>query len=259
MYISGKLKDKTINFYKPTITNFDSEGIDAIEANISYNGELILPPWNESIESKLKRKQEELINRGIEKTKELANKKYFSLKYEIDKTITIICATPRKYSFALFECYYQVILSSTSITNLVLRTREFKKFLESITNENINQIDLEIKIALFLNRQAYNQEETNRAKDAKFNIDHEEILSSSLEEIVTFGEFASPNRVRKIASNLTDIEASKLVLPIYFAIPDEVRANKFLALCRTPDLDEGHIKRSLKKLELPSNYQNLIR
>ena len=120
MYVSGKLKDKTINFYKSTITNFDSEGIEAIEANISYDGELILPPWDKGKELKLERKQEEIINRGIEKTKNLAHQKYFSLKYEVDKMITMICSTPRKYSFALFECYYQVILSSTSNTNLIL-------------------------------------------------------------------------------------------------------------------------------------------
>lgn len=259
MYISGILKDKTINFYKPTITNFDHEGFDAIEANISYDGELILPPWNKDKEIALEHKQEELINRGIEKTKALTSQKYFSLKYEVDKTIMMIYATPRKYSFALFECYYQIILSSTSITNLILRSKEFKKLLESIVNENINQIDLDIKIALFLNHHSFDQRETHRAKDIKFNINHHDIPSSSLEEIITFGEYVSPNRVPKIANNLTDIEASKLVLPIYFAISDEKQANKFLALCRTPELDEEYIKRSLKKLKLPNNYQNLIR
>lgn len=257
MYISGKLKDKTISFYKPSIANFDHEGIDVIKATISYEGELLFPTWEKEKESILARKQETLIQEGIERTRNLTNLKYFNLKCEVDKVLTLINATPRKYSFALFECYYKIILSSTSAANLVLSSSAFKDFIETITSENLNQIDLDIKIALFLQHQSYIK--PDKAKDIKFNLNHEDIPSSSLEEIITFGEFASPNRVKKIAHNLSDIEASKLVLPIYFAIKEERVANNFLAMCRTPDLDESHIKRSLKKLELPHHYQNLIR
>lgn len=257
MYISGKLKDKTIEFYKPSLTNFDHEKLEIKTATLSYEGEFILP--QKYMEEKLILKQEELVARGIATTKSLASKKYFSVKKEVDEILTLIKNTPRNYSFALFECYYQIILKSSSITNLIIRSKDFRKFIENVINEQANQIDLEIKISLFLKQAPYDHKSVKKEKEAKFKISDDQILSSSLEEIITFGEFVSPKRVPIIASSINDLEASKLVLPIYFAIPNEQDANTFLKLCQTPDLDEEQIKRNATRLRIPSNIVNLIR
>ena len=50
-----------------------------------------------------------------------------------------------------------------------------------------------------------------------------------------------------------------MVLPIYFAIESELDANKFLNLCRIPDLDEEQVKRNARTLHIPENITNLIR
>ena len=61
MYVSGTLKKKTSEFYKPTITLFDKEGIAIKIGSFNYDGELLMTPWEKSSEIKLIKRQEEHI------------------------------------------------------------------------------------------------------------------------------------------------------------------------------------------------------
>lgn len=259
MYVSGTLKKKTIEFYKPTITYFDKEGIAIKDGSFNYDGELLMPPWEKSIEIKLIKRQEEHIQKGIDKTRFLTNMKYPKLISEINRILKIIKETDRKYSFALFETFYKIILASESKQDCLIRIKGFEIFLNWLEKEEINQIELELLIKLFLERKNYDKESLQRQKEETFHIKEDEILSESIHEIITFGEFLSPSRVPKIANSLNDIELSKLVLPIYFAISKEKDANDFLKMCRIAELDQEQVKRNATRMRIPSNIQNLIR
>lgn len=260
MYISGSIKKKTIEFYKPNIISFGENELMTDKIVLTYDGELLVLPWNITLEKKLIAKQESLISQGIDKTLFVSNKKFTNINAKIKQTLQKIERTDRRYTFILFECFYNLIILSLNKEELMIRVEEFENFINWLETEEINQIDLDILISLFLNKKEYDQESLKIAKEKKFQIIEEEILTESLNKIITFGEFISPNRVPKVANTLaTDIESSKLVLPIYFAIPNELDANKFLNLCRTPDLDETLVKKNATRLRIPSNIQNLIR
>lgn len=260
MYISGSIKKKTVEFYKPSIISFSDQEFMTNKTILNYDGELLVLPWDKPIEQKLIKKQEDLIMSGIEKTLFVSTKKFNNVSLEITRILQKIKATERKYSFALFECLYKLVILANTKDELILRLQEFEIFINWLDTEKINQIDLELLISLFLKKEKYDKETLKQAKEQKFYIIEEEILSEALYKIIIFGEFTSPSRVSKVASTLCqDIEYSKLVLPIYFAIPSELDANNFLKLCRTPDLDEEQVKRNARLLRIPNNLQNLIR
>lgn len=260
MYISGTLKKKTVEFYKPSINNFSDQEFMTDKIILNYDGELLVLPWDKPIEQKLIKKQEALIESGIEKTIFVSTKKFNNIKLEITRILQKVKTTERKYSFALFECLYKIIISADTKDELILKLQEFEIFINWLDTQEINQIDLEVLISLFLKRGKYDQETLKKAKEQKFHVIEEEILSEDLYKTIIFGEFVSPSRVSKVASTLhQDIEYSKLVLPIYFAIPNELEANQFLKLCRTPDLDEEQVKKNARLLRIPTNLQNLIR
>ena len=256
MYVSGKLKDKTIEFYKPKITEITEDGFATNKAFIGYDGTLT----DELKESALIPRQEKYLKSESDKINFLITRNFFKIKVETMKIVEKIMSTERKFSYALFECFYELVLSTKNIDELLSRYLEFEDFMDYVELENPNQIDLDILIKLFLNSTSYDKENLNLAKVQKFHITEEDIPTKSLDSIITFGEFASPTRVAKVASTLKeDIERSNLILPAYFAIPDEATANKFLNSCRNEFLDEEQIKRNAARLRIPNNIQNLIR
>lgn len=260
MYISGSLKDKTINFYKAKINSFDDQGINTPQMNIEYDGKLIFPPWEQPLEQKLKARQEKLITQGQEKAAVFSKMKYSSLKSEINKTLALILSTNRKHTFALLECFYKLLITSDHISEMKNRLDEFHDLINYLEEEHFNQIEINLLLKLFLTKKSWDHAMLTQAKETEFHIKEDEILSESLEEIITFGEFTSPTRVPKIANTIaSDIEYSKMILPLYFSIPDELTANKFLTLCRKQNLDREQIKRNASKLNIPENLQNLIR
>ena len=241
MYVSGTLKDKAITFYKPKIMNFSENEFMTNKILFSYDGEIISLPWDKDKITKLAKRQELLIQKFMENILVLASKKYPSLKTEIQKMFRIIIKTPRKFTYGLFVCLYETIISSNK-------------------EENINQIDFDIIRTLFLKQKDYDKTSLFEEKIKKFHIIDEEIPTNTLRTIITFGEFISPKRVPKIASTLNqDIKYSNMVLPIYFAIPNELDANKFLMLCKNSSLDEEQIKKNATRLRIPENITNLIR
>ena len=260
MYVSGELKEKTINFFKKDIINFDIEEIKTTRLNISYHGEITSPPWENNYVAKLKKRQEELITAKEENIKLFVKLKFPLINLEIHRLLLTILQTSRKYTFSLLECFYQLIMNANSIDALMEKLKEFAKLIYYIDSKEYDQIDLPIVLELFLKEKDYSEDSLRKRKSEKFHLNEDEILTESLREIATFGEFASPNRVPKIANTLMkEMETSQLIAPIYFAIPDELTANKFLKLCRNPQIEEEQIKKNATLLRIPNNLQNLIR
>lgn len=259
MYVSGSLKDKTINFYKAKINSFDEQGINTSHMSIEYDGHLIFPPWEQTLEQKLKIRQEKLISTEQEKTVLFSKMKYSFLKREINKILAMILSTNRKHTYALLECFYKLIMTSDHTSEIKNRLDELRDLISYIEAEEFNQIEIDLLLKLFLSKKEWNHTMLTQAKEETFHIKEDEILSESLTNLITFGEFASPTRVPKIANTLaSDIEYSKMILPLYFAIPDEVTANKFLTLCRKPDLDIEQIKRNASKLNIPESVNKFV-
>ena len=259
MYVSGTLKDKAITFYKPKIMNFSENEFMTNKILFSYDGEIISLPWDKDKITKLAKRQELLIQKFMENILVLASKKYPSLKTEIQKMFQIIIKTPRKFTYGLFECLYETIISSNK-DELLKRLTKLELLINYLEEENINQIDFDIIRTLFLKQKDYDKTSLFEEKVKKFHIIDEEIPTNTLRTIITFGEFISPKRVPKIASTLNqDIKYSNMVLPIYFAIPNELDANKFLMLCKNSSLDEEQIKKNATRLRIPENITNLIR
>lgn len=50
MYVSGTLKNKVIDFYKPSITAFSEEGLMTDKIVFGYDGEILTPPWDQALE-----------------------------------------------------------------------------------------------------------------------------------------------------------------------------------------------------------------
>lgn len=260
MYVSGTLKNKVIDFYKPSITAYSEEGLMTDKIVFGYDGEILTPPWDQALEKKLSKREEALIEQGIEKTLFITSKKFPSIHFDVKRMLLNLKNIDRKYAYALFECLYEMIISINTKDELAHRLQTFSSFINNLDEISQNQIDLDILISLFLQGKDCNIENLKLAKEQKFHVIEEEILSEDLYKTIIFGEFVSPTRVSKVASTLNqDIEYSKLVLPIYFAIPNELEANQFLKLCRTPDLDEEQVKKNARLLRIPTNLQNLIR
>ena len=79
MYVSGTLKNKVIDFYKPSITAFSEEGLMTDKIVFGYDGEILTPPWDQALEKKLIKREEALIEQGIEKTLFITSKKFPSI------------------------------------------------------------------------------------------------------------------------------------------------------------------------------------
>ena len=256
MYISGTIKDRAIAYYKPNIIDFHSEGIETSKVTMSYKGELTLKRKT-GLERRLIQRQEELIEKEINKTQALSNLKYPEINKEVLNTLKLIFRTDRQFSFALFEYFYRLVILSSTKEELLNRITSLKELIDNLEKDT-TQIDLELLIYLFLKEKQ--DISLSQAKEQKLHIIESEILSDKLEEIITFGEFISPKRVPIIANTLsTDLEASLLVAPLYFAIPSEQNASNFLYYCKNRELTKQQVKSNSTPLRIPTNLQKLIR
>ena len=96
MYVSGELKEKTIEFLKKDMINFDKEGISTEKLYMSYYGEIRVPPWENNYLTKLKKRQEDLIAAKEEDIKFLTDLKFPLIHIEICRLLQIIFQTSRK-------------------------------------------------------------------------------------------------------------------------------------------------------------------
>ena len=83
MYVSGTLLEKTKDFLKKDIINFDLEGIDTKKLYFSYEGEILSPPWENDYISKLANRQENLIAKSSQEITLLTDLKFPLIKKEI--------------------------------------------------------------------------------------------------------------------------------------------------------------------------------
>ena len=239
MYVSGSLKNKTINFYKENMNDFSYNSFSTPDVLLNYDGNLIFSPWRNYISITLQNKQKKYIEEGIKKTKKLIVQKELSnLRKDIIDVIDTLRCTNQKYAY-----------------ELSLKIIDFKDLIEYLNNlESLNQIDLDIIIQLFINNKTYTKDDIFDAKAHKFKIDERDITDSLLYEITLLGEFIAPHRVKYIAKYLYKYnEFSKYVLPTYFAIKDDKQAQSFLNNCRTSNLDFDQIEKNAILNHVPTN------
>jgi len=260
MYVSGSLKDKTINFYKEKMHSYDDFGFITDEASIGYDGSLNFTPWNYNKHQKLENKQKKYINDGIIKILNLLKEKYL-FKEEVLNLITIINNSHDCVKYMLFERLYKLILSVNTNYQLKQEVKRFRLLIEYLNTCNkINQIDLDIIINLFLNNQAFSKDDVYEVKKEMFKIEERDITDIETYNLVLLGEFIAPNRVPLVASTLlSNNEFSKYILPIYFSINDDKLAAKFLLSTKSSDISLEQIEKNALLQRIPSNLVNFTR
>lgn len=265
MYVSGSLKDKTVNFYKDKMIDFDEYSFNTSEVLLSYDGCLSFVPWESKKSDKLSKNQELYINKLIENIKLL---NYYNCKcgtYNIamqsmyKKVLEYIMKTNRKITYALLECFYKLIVSQEGIVNQI---RRFYILIDYL-NQNIDtltQVNLDVIIELFLNKFSYTKDDIYAFKKDKFKIDERDIIDEEIYKLVLLGQFIAPNRLPVIANSLYSYnEFTKYVVPIYLTIKNDKDANQFLYSCKNPNLSFEQIEKNATLCRTPNNLINMVR
>lgn len=262
MYVSGSLKNKTINFYRDKIIEFDSLGFETRDARLSYQGELSFLPQHD-LTSILEEKQANYINVLIEKILLLLKRRQLHFLDILDTQIRIEAFknTSQNITYALYECLYQMILDVRSNEELFRRLKEFERLAIYLNSkDNLSQVDLDIILELFLNQELYRELEVINTKFNKFHILLEERIDFETSSIIHFGEFVAPNRVAVVAQDLqSNNEFSRYVAPIYFALKSDVQARRFLSLCRGFEMDINLIEKNATRCRVPNNLIEMVR
>ena len=261
MYLSGTWKDQAINFYKERMTSFGADYFDYKDMTIMNDGSITsLPFESNDIESRLSRKQEFYITKGIKRTKNLAESKNYNSSL-LRKELEALFNAPRTYAFALFECLYKLIQNARNNYDLENKLRDFQIFRMYVdTVENISQVELDILIELFLAGVSYLPDDVRVRTEEKFKIDENDYLNGETREIISLGKFIAPKRVPGIARTLQDRnEMTKYVVPIYFAIRNDVQARNFLNACKTVQCDNpSYVINQAKACGVPENLRQLV-
>lgn len=268
MYVSGTLKNKTINFYKEKMTSFDTSGIYTSDNSLTYEGELTFVPWASEIEKKLINKQNIYISKLKENISNVlyikfSNKRcgtqYFYYDSIVKKILKKIDETNPKLIFALLECLYALI-KNTDNDNLNEKLNEFQNLIDYLNNnaEILNQTDIDIICTRFLNNQGYDLDSLLKYKIRTFRINEKELTDSTVYELYRLGEFIAPTRLATISKELLYEELSRVIAPIYFAIKDERLAKQFLNSCKQSNLTSEQIIKNATRMRIPSNLINRI-
>lgn len=262
MFVSGSLKDKTVNFYKSGIQGYSLDGIDTEKCFIYYNGELVFSPWDDS-ERKLSLNQNKHLDKvgedviGLFPHNEKCGTNYVFYTTEIKKLIALIKKTDRRISFALMQALYTNILHSRDVLRTINDFYDLVEYLNNVV-QFLKQPDIDAILNLFTSGKSYNEEDVLSYKLKRYGTNEKIIDSSSALELFKYGEFLTPNRLAKVGRML-DSEYSEYVLPIYFSIKENDKAEKFLSLCRTYDLDRDLVEENANKLNVPENIISLIK
>lgn len=234
--VSGSLKNKTIDFYRDSIIDYNENGILFEDAFINKYGSLFVS--SESLYKTLLKRKDLYFNKGKDIILALSSQKFNNkeIKDIITETISIIYQMPTTINYALLETFYKIIQKSNTHTikdNLVF----FKELLTFLNDqEKISQIDLDLILEQFqknpqtiLKYLIYN---FNNLKIKTFKIIEDELFKEN-REILFLGEFIAPQRVPIVAHNLYDVSnMTYIVSPIYFLIKNNEKAQKFLLSSR---------------------------
>jgi len=262
MYVSGTLKNRTVDFYKSKMFDFDDKAFYTDDISVSYDGAIIIPPWDSKKLETLNNKQNKYIKNGIERIHLLImEKRILNIEKEVLKIIDLINNTNRNISFKLFEAFYKILNLARSYKFVLYNINRFHILIDHLNKlDNIKQVDLDIIIDLFLRNLSYDEENIVRAKIDKFKIDERDIDDTFIYKLVLLGEFIAPDRLSIVSSTLTSYnEFTKYVVPIYFSIKDDRQAELFLRYCRTYDLNFEQIEKNALRCRVPNNLINMVR
>ena len=263
MYVSGTLKNKTIDFYREKVTSFDSSGIDTSEVYFSYNGELVFAPWDDDKEMKLISHEENHMNMLDEKIHNILSNKnkcgtdYVYFDSEIKKLISAIRSYDRRISFTLMETLYNCFNISN---DRILTLTEFSKLLAYLRGRYLefDQPRIDAIMYLFSVGHNYSEKSVNEFIIRRFGVDKNKLDTKESYNLYKLGEFVSPNRLVKVAKSIEN-EHSKYVLPIYFLIKDDRKAERFLLSCRNPYLDRDMAIKNAEELDVNENVISLVK
>lgn len=212
--------------------------------------------FNDSdIERKLITRQEELIHNGMGNTLKVLHYKDINIALaaiELDK----IWETPRNIRYALFECFYSLVIHVTDSEDFKIKTYKFAKFREYLCSlGEITQWELDIMINLFMRGLSYKPWSVAKEERRVFGI--EEKTSGAYLNTINLGKFVAPERVINIAPEINS-HASYInySAPIYFALKDPIQAEAFLNWWRqNPFINEE----LLIEQNIPENLVKLVR
>ncbi len=227
MYISGSIKRKVLNNYQEKVNSFDNDGMDFGEFYLSYEGELVYPPFDEDIERALFRKQEKYIADGEIKIVNIL-KNFKNIKLEKD-ILSNLKNMDRKFAFALYELFYTKITSGDFDKDRILK--KFYDFTEYIkeNSSKINQIDLEIMIMLYNYGMDYKLSSLRKSSDTIYPLYSESLYNSldyKMQNIIKMGMFVISKRVSYLSKTINP--GDEFSLPIYFLIKSDGIAYQFL-------------------------------
>ena len=263
MYVSGTLKDKTVEFYKEHITSYDYEGITTDFGGLSFNGELMFVPWENDKEKKLISHEErhlDLLSKDILKLfshNGRCGTEYIYYTSEVNKVINRLKSGSRKYSYALMQVLLREIKNSRDVIGTI---RDFNKLVDYVeaTYENQSQPDIDAILNLYSMGYNYKEDSVYNYKLKKYGINEKKIDDGRVLSLFYLGEFLSPNRLARIGMNINNPLNDK-VLPIYFSIKDNRIAEAFIRSCRTNELDTDMIIKNASDLKVKENIISLAK
>jgi hypothetical protein len=261
LQISGSLKRKVVDCYREDLNNFYSNVFQTNNISFSYDGELILHSSDSTQQRALYDRQETLINNGIDNTLNKAKDKGIdvdAVSFELDRTKE----TSRNMSFALFECFYSIVVNAKSSDDFRQKAYKFANFRDYLCSlGSFEQWELEIMINLFLRDLAYTPEKVTQEEKRIFGIETSRLPYPACLDEINLGKFIAPNRVRKIAPDLIECRGYiNYIAPVYFALKNDVQAERFLKWCQVESrLDADKIIDKAELCKAPDNLIQLVR
>ena len=262
MFVSGALKNKSIDFYREKTTSFDSKGINTSEVYFSYEGELTFAPWDKDKERKLILHEEKHINLLDEKIHGLLNYRnkcgtdYLYFNSELNKLIGIIKNFDRRVTFVLLETLYKCF---STTNDRIYTITEFNKLLTYLEDKYMEFDQTTIDSIMYLFSKGYNYDEDSLHNYIinRFKVDSNKLDGENY-NLYKLGEFISPNKLSKVG-HMIESEHSKYVLPIYFLTSDSRKSERFLSLCKTPYLDRDLAVKNAENVNINANVISLIK
>lgn len=252
MQISGSLKRKAIDFYRENIDFYSDKYFKTDNITFFYDGLL-----RSNNDKALRDRQEALILNGIENTL----KKACALDINsalVAKELELIQNTPRNMSYALFECFYRLVVTATTSDDFKLKVYKFAKFREYLCSlDSFTQWELDIMINLFLRNLSY-KPNTLKAEEERLFGTRNDNYDLSVNYLINLGKFVAPHRVHNIAKEIEkNIFCIDYVATIYFALKSDDQAELFRKWCLT----ESHLdfEKVMGKAELCKVSEPLVR
>lgn len=255
MQISGSLKRKAVDFYRENIDFYSDKYFKTDNITFFYDGIL-----RSNSDKALRDRQEALILNGIENTLKKAYTRDINSAL-VAKELELIQNTPRNMSYALFECFYKLVVTATASDDFKLKVYRFAKFREYLCSlDHFTQWELDIMINLFLRDLSFKFNSLKSEEERLFGISSD-IYDLSVEYLINFGKFIAPYRVHNIAKDIErNIPCMDYVATIYFALKSDDQAELFKKWCMTEShLDFDKIMGKAELCKIPEPLVKLVK